>query len=55
LIFLLRVSLSIVIAFLLTRFFFGRTAPSEVFALAAVMLGLAYFFEYLRRRKIGGR
>ncbi|MBW2028413.1 MAG: hypothetical protein JRH06_04235 [Deltaproteobacteria bacterium] len=55
LVFLLRVSLSIVIAFLLTRFFFGRTPPIKVFALAGLMLGLAYLFEYMRMRKTGGR
>jgi uncharacterized membrane protein len=54
--FVIRLVLSIVFAFLISRFFFPNGPLFKVFGLALVMLGLAYFFEYRRKRdRRGGR
>jgi Flp pilus assembly protein TadB len=48
--FVIRLILSGMIAFLITRFFFQNTPVIMVFALAIAMLGLAYLLERLRKR-----
>ncbi|UCF83921.1 MAG: hypothetical protein JSV50_22655 [Desulfobacteraceae bacterium] len=49
-IFVLRLILSVLFAFLVSRFFFQKLAVIKVFGLALILLGLAYLFEYLRKR-----
>ena len=49
-IFVIRAILSIFFAFLLTRFFFEGRGLITVFAMAAALLGLAYVFEYAKKR-----
>ena len=50
-IFLIRAVLGAVIAVVLTRMFYGRVHIAYVVGLAIIMVGLAYFAEYLRHRK----
>ncbi|MGD8387939.1 MAG: hypothetical protein PVG49_12420 [Desulfobacteraceae bacterium] len=52
-VFLLRLLLSIVLAFVLARFFFGTLSIVRVGALAAALLGFAYLFEYTKKRDRG--
>jgi len=49
-IFVIRFVLSVMFAFLVSRFFFQNMAVIKVFGLALVMLGLAYVSEYFRKR-----
>ena len=53
-IFGLRLILSLIFAFVVSRFFFQKFAMIKVFGLALILLGLAYLFEYLRKRDKGG-
>ena len=53
-VFAIRLILSIIFAFIVCRFFFRGTPMINVFGLAAIMLGLAYLFEYFRRKGKGG-
>lgn len=55
LIFFLRLVLSVFLAFLMGRFFFEGAFFLKSLLLAAVMLGLAYVFEYTKRRDKGER
>jgi len=48
---LLRLILSVLIAFLIGRFFFEQMLLYKVLGLAAVLFGLAYLLEYFRKRK----
>jgi hypothetical protein len=50
-IFLLRAFVGLFIAVFLTRMFYGAVEPVYVAGLAAILVGLAYFAEYLRKRK----
>jgi len=50
LVILLRLFLSIGMAFLLARIFFQGMPLIKVFGLAAVMFALAYLFEYTKRK-----
>jgi uncharacterized membrane protein HdeD (DUF308 family) len=50
-IFVLRAIIGVVIAVLITRAFYGSVRPVYVVGLAIIMVGLAYFAEYLRHRK----
>ena len=49
-IFFIRLALSILFAFLLSRFFFQKMPMISVFGLALIMLGAAYLLEFLRKR-----
>ncbi|MFZ7113641.1 MAG: hypothetical protein ACOWYE_18325 [Desulfatiglandales bacterium] len=49
-IFIVRVVVSIVMAFFICRFFFPGQPLYRVLGLAAIMLGLAYLFQYTRKR-----
>jgi len=51
--FVIRLFLSIMFAFLISRFFFQDMNMIKVFGLAVIMCGLAYVLEYFRKRKIG--
>ena len=50
-IFVIRAILAIVFAVIATRMFYGRVEPVIIAGLAVILLGLAYFAEYLRHRK----
>jgi hypothetical protein len=49
-IFFLRLVLSVLLAFLIGRFFFQGASIVKILAFAAVMFALAYLFEYTRKR-----
>jgi len=49
-IFFIRLILSIMLAFIICRFFFQGTPIIYIMGLAVVMLGLAYLFEYTKKR-----
>ncbi|NNF98130.1 MAG: hypothetical protein HKM93_02035 [Desulfobacteraceae bacterium] len=50
-IFIIRAILGVVFAVILTRFFYPDVAIHYVAGLGAILVGLAYFAEYLRGRK----
>ena len=50
-IFAIRAVLGVVFAVFLTRFFYPQAGIVHVAGLAVIMVGLAYFSEYLRNRK----
>ena len=54
-IFLLRLILATVLAFIISRFFFRGTAMIKVLVLAGILVGLAYLFEYTKKRDKGDK
>jgi len=50
-IFIIRAIFGLVIALVITRAFYGWINPAYVAALAFILVGLAYFAEYLRKRR----
>jgi len=52
-IFVIRFFLAVVFAFLVSRFFFEKIAVIKIIGLAFILLGLAYLFEYIRKRDKG--
>ena len=54
-IFLIRLVVSIVLAFLISRLFFQGASLVKILGLAAIMLILAYLFEYTRRKDRKGQ
>ena len=52
--FFIRLILSIMLAFIISRFFFQETSMIKIFGLAGIMLGLAYLLEYTRRKRKEG-
>jgi hypothetical protein len=50
-IFVIRAVVGLAFAAIITRMFYGRINPGYVAGLAAIMVGLAYFAEYLRKRR----
>jgi len=50
-IFVIRAIVGAVFAVVVTRMFYGRVHPAYVAGLAVILVGLAYFAEYLRQRK----
>ena len=50
-IFIIRAILGAFFAVLLSRFFYPGTNPVYVAGLGVFMVGMAYFFEYLRKNK----
>jgi len=46
--------LSVMLALLICRIYFQKTPPLRVAGLALVMLGLAYLFQYTKKRDKGG-
>ena len=50
-IFVIRAVIGLVFAVLLTRIFYGRINPMYIVGLAIILVGLAYFSEYLRKRR----
>ncbi len=52
-IFVIRAVVGLAFSAIITRMFYGRIDPGYVLGLAAILVGLAYFAEYLRKRKKG--
>jgi hypothetical protein len=52
-IFAIRFFLSVVFAFLVPRLFFEKIAVIKIIGLALILLGLAYLFEFIRKRDKG--
>jgi hypothetical protein len=50
-IFVIRAIIGLLFAVLLTRMFYGRIDPIYIAGLAIILVGLAYFSEYLRKRR----
>ena len=50
-IFIIRAVVGLVIAVVMIRAFYGRIHVGYIIGLAIIMVGLAYFAEYLRRRR----
>ena len=50
-IFVIRAIVGLAFAAIATRMFYGRINPIYVIGLAVILVGLAYFAEYLRRRR----
>ncbi len=50
-IFVIRAVVGLAFAAIVTRMFYGRISSGYVVGLAVIMVGLAYFAEYLRKRK----
>ena len=50
-IFVIRAVVGLAFAAIVTRMFYGRINPVYVVGLAVILVGLAYFAEYLRKRK----
>ena len=50
-IFVIRAIVGLAIAAVVSRIFLGSLNPAYVVGLAIIMVGLAYFAEYLRKRK----
>ena len=53
-IFIIRLILSGILALLICRMFFKETPLFKVIGLAVIMLGLAYLFDYTKKRDKGG-
>jgi hypothetical protein len=53
-VFLIRVVLAGLFSVLISRVFFRGTSVIKISALAVALLGLAYLFEWLRKRDKGG-
>jgi len=54
-VFFLRLTLSLLLAFLIGRFFFPGASVVTLVGFAAVLLTLAYLFEYTRKKEKGGK
>jgi hypothetical protein len=50
-VFIIRAILGAVFAVVITRIFYGRVNPIYAAGLTVILVGLAYFAEYLRHRK----
>jgi uncharacterized membrane protein YcaP (DUF421 family) len=50
-IFVIRAVIGLVFAVIVTRMFYGRINPMYIAGLAVILVGLAYFSEYLRKRR----
>jgi FtsH-binding integral membrane protein len=49
-VFLIRLLVSIMLAFLISRIFFQGASVYKILGLAAIMFVLAYLFEYTKRK-----
>jgi uncharacterized membrane protein YcaP (DUF421 family) len=50
-IFVIRAIMGLVFAVIVARMFYGRINPIYIAGLAIILVGLAYFSEYLRKRR----
>lgn len=48
---IIRALLGVVFGIILARFFYPKASPVFVAGLCAILVGLAYLVQYLRRRK----
>ena len=53
-IFIVRLILSILVAFIVSRFFFRGMSVVKIGVLALILLALAYLFERTRKKNKGG-
>ncbi len=49
-VFLIRLVVSIILAFLISRMFFQGASVYKILGLASIMFVLAYLFEYTKRK-----
>jgi hypothetical protein len=54
-VFFLRLILAVLLAFLISRFFFPGASLVKILGFSAVLLALAYLFEYTRKKGKGGK
>jgi hypothetical protein len=54
-VFLIRLVVSVMLAFLISRFFFQGASVVKILGLAAIMLMLAYLFEFTKRKERKGQ
>ena len=54
-IFVVRLVVSVILAFLISRIFFQSASMPKILGLAAIMLILAYLFEFTRRKERNGQ
>ena len=47
----IRAIIGLVAAVFLTRWFYGRVDPMYIVGLTIILVGLAYFSEYIRKRR----
>jgi membrane protein implicated in regulation of membrane protease activity len=52
-VFLLRLTLSFLLAFLIGRFFFPGSSAVKMVGFALILLALAYLFEHTRKKERG--
>ena len=50
-IFIIRAVIGLAFAFFVTKVYYGNVNPFYIVGLAAILVGLAYFAEFLRNRK----
>ena len=50
-IFLIRAVIGVAFAVIATRMYYGNVNPFYVVGLAVILVGLAYFAEFLRKRR----
>ena len=54
-VFLIRLVVSVILAFLISRLFFQGASIVKILGFAAIMLVLAYLFEFTRRKDRKGQ
>ncbi len=50
-VFIMRAIIGVVFAVICIRMYYGKADPVYVAGLAVILIGLAYFSEYLRKRR----
>ena len=50
----LRFIIAIIVAIIISRFFFPDASIYKIVAFAIILMGFAYLFEYTKKRDIGG-
>lgn len=50
-VFVIRAVVGLAFAVFATRMFYGRISPMYIAGLTVILVGLAYFAEYLRKRR----
>lgn len=51
---ILRLIISIIVAVIISRFFFSDASIYKIFGFALILMGFAYLFEYTKKRDAGG-
>jgi len=52
-VFVIRVVLAVILAFMASRMFSRGMETADILGLAAILLGLAYLFEYIKKQNKG--